>query len=78
MNHKQLLGYLPRDLVEPVLHDVARVTAWEMLGPEKVPHAVLTERVLAPIFLRWNCVLNAPSEEASDQYKDLTRLTLVA
>lgn len=49
-----------------------------MLGPEKVPHAVLTARVLAPIFLRWSCVLNAPSDEASDQYKDLTRLTLAA
>lgn len=78
MNHKKLLGYLPDDLVEPITHDVARVTAWEMLGPEKKPHEVLTAQVLKRVFLRWDCVLQGPRDDASPHYKDLVCLTMAA
>ncbi|KAF0866450.1 hypothetical protein [Pseudomonas sp. LD120] len=76
MNHKQLLGYLPRDLVDPVVHDVARLTAWVMLGAKRSAPEALAAGVLAPLLLRWNCVLDAPGDEVSEHYKDLVRLTL--
>lgn len=78
MNHKKLLGYLPRDLVEPITHDVARVTAWAMLDPEKKPHEVVTAQVLKRVFLRWDCVLKEPCDEANSHYKDLVCLTMAA
>lgn len=76
LNHKQLLAYLPRDLVDPIVHDVSRLTAWEMLGPEKDLHEALAARVIGPLLLRWNCVLNASGEVATDHYKDLICLAL--
>lgn len=78
MHHKKLLGYLPGDLVKPITHDVARVTAREMLAPEKIPHEVLTAQVLKRVFLRWGCVLKEPGDEANPHYKDLVCLTMAA
>ena len=78
MNHKKLLGYLPRDLVEPITHDVAHVTAREMLGPKKTTHEELTARVLKQVFLRWDCVLQGTCDETSPNDKDLVCLTMAA
>ncbi len=47
MTLQKLLTYLPRDLVEPITRDVAQATAWQMLGPDKHDHEILTARVPA-------------------------------
>jgi hypothetical protein len=75
MKHLQILNKLSRGLVDSISHDVARLTAWEMLGPEK-PHADIAASVLSQILLRWNCVLDAPVDEATPGYKDQACLAL--
>lgn len=78
MTPQKLLTYLPRDLVEPITRDVAQATAWQMLGPDKHAHEILTARVLEWVFLRWGCALQKPVDEADSQGHDLVCLTLAA
>lgn len=75
MNHLQFLKKLSRGLVDAVSYDVSRLTAWEMLGPDK-SHAELASSVPSQILLRWNCVLQARDSEATPGYRDQAALVL--
>jgi hypothetical protein len=75
MTHAQALKKLAADtLVQALDEDIARLVATAMLGNKKDP--VDPARVLAPLLLRWNCVLQAGDAVASALYRHKTVVAL--
>lgn len=75
MTHAQALKKLAADtLVQALDEDIARLVATAMLGNKKDP--VDPAKVLSPLLLRWNCVLQAGDEVASAPYRHKTAVAL--
>jgi hypothetical protein len=71
MTPQKLLTYLPHDLVEPITRDVAQATAWQMLGPDKHVHEILTARVPA-----MQAAPDRPSRWQASSHPDLCNLSV--
>lgn len=81
MNHQQVLSKLAADhLVEVIHDDISRLTYEAMSGPKNsLPdHATISANVITQILLRWNCVLNATTDEVAALYQQKTWLGLAA
>lgn len=53
-------------------YDISKLTSWEMLGPVAVPHSTIQSAVINK--RRWNCILKAPDEEVTENYRLTTRI----
>lgn len=75
MKHSQILDKLDRGVTESVNRDMCRLIGWSMLGNRKKqpdPTMIRNE-----FFERWDCALEASSEEVSNHYKSILILTIV-
>lgn len=78
MKHQQILDKLAAaKLVEAITDDVTSLLSWEMLGPgKKDAFGQVAAAVMPQLLARWNCVLRAPDEAATELYKQKTWLAL--
>ncbi len=77
MTHQQALDKLAaQHLVQSIDEDLARLTAYVMAVYKNEKPDSLAKKVLTPLLLRWNCVLEAGDETATPIYRQKTILAL--